>query len=355
MKESAHASRQEDYMDDSGPEENFDNVKKSPIISEVLENTDGTPESIKRHFETIGFEGFADLLTKTNGYYRHISEHVMDGTGKLADGYMPPDPEDRKTLLQEAYDKAMRQESIKKTAFCLGISILTIHPFLDANGRTSRTTFELLTNGYSGSIDDDRLFSFIGDRDESAEDEYHRSGTRAINLDPGNIVVGEHYRDTLAWDIESSMMVGAIERRFGNDLSNVPKYAGRGSLSHEHNENSELTSAEQIELGNIFGSRALAYVACTDSFSDDLYRKSLRLVDGTFLYGKGADDYFVISYDQVVENMSYEDLEKLRSAFRQVRTDYVRSIINVVERNDFDDIYNQVIARLNGWKSENLY
>lgn len=315
----------------------------SPLLEKIRLQTGGTPESVKTYFQTLSFDGFSELLNELNSYFRRIpGEHTMDGTGFMTDGYMPPDPNDRVPLLKEAFEKAIKEDVPEKCAMILGMSILTIHPYLEANGRTSRTIFALLINGYSGSMEDKTLFAAIGDQDE---DEYHRSGSHIIDLDPNNSKLKDDL--SLADLIFNDMRNTAISNRFGANHPVLPIRVGFAQFDRNYNSESKLSREEQFELGSMFRSNNLAFVACINSFSDELYEKSLKHIN---FEGK---EYDVIAYKNIIKDITSDDLSSLRSAFRQARIDYVRKLMDVTCRDDFQDIYQYYDSRLEEWKKQN--
>ena len=317
------------------------------VLEEIRSQTDGTPESIKKHFETLSFEDFSVFLNRLNGYFRNIpGQHTMDGYGLMMNGYVPPDPKDRVPLMKEAFEEAVKEDSPEKCATVLGMSILTIHPYVDGNGRTSRTIFALLTNGYSGSKEDKTLFSEIGQKDnENAEDiEFngHSRGNIKINLDPSSVKIGDVPLSLL---IDAEIKWSALTNRFGHNLTEYPvRVGGLGGLHFKYNPRLKLNEVEQRELNKIFGSNAIAFVACINSFSNELYKKSLKHIN---FEGK---EYDIISAQNIIEDITVDELSKLRIAFRQATIDYVRKIMNITKRDNFQDIYNQYSAGLEKWR-----
>jgi len=327
-----------------------DQFQVPPVLEEIRNKTDGTPESIKKYFETLSFGDFSQFLNRLNGYFRNITgQHNMDGDGVMANGYVPPDPKDRIPLMLEAFEKAIKEDSIEKCAVVLGVSILTIHPYLDGNGRVSRIIFALLTTGYSGNKESKALFAEIGqkDDDKAEEPQYfgHSRGDININLDPENVKVGDVPLSNL---IEGEMKWSALKKRFGDNLTDYPVRVGslRG-LNFKYNPSSKLSEEEQRELNNIFGSDAIAFLACVNSFSDELYNKSLKDVEFD------GNRYKIISCRNIIEDITKDDLLRLRMAFRQATIDYVREVMNVTERDDFQDIFDQYSVGLEKWKEEN--
>lgn len=318
-----------------------------PVVEDICNQTDGSPEAIKKYFQTISFEEFSSKLNQLNGFYRNTyDQNSMDGYGKTGDGYMPPAPEDRKSLLKEAFEKAMTENSAKSCGLVLGMSILTIHPYLDGNGRTSRAIFALLVNGYSGSEKDRALFTEIGDQDDSEES--HRSSHDIIDLDPGSCKLegGFSLADVIGWDMKKAALIN----RFGDniDIKSFPTQVGGGrTYSFKYNPKLELNEETQFELNSMFTSIDTAFVACINSFPIELYEKSLRHISF------GQKEYDIVDYNNVIENITSEDLSNLRFAFKQARIDYVREIMNVTKRDDFLEILNQYTTEFEMWKKQN--
>lgn len=204
-------------------------------IDRIKDITDGSPEAIKMFLESLSFDEYSEFLNDLNGYFRNKNKDncYMDGDGLTADGYMPPESEDRIWLMKESFDLAISQESLEKCAYILGMSILTIHPYLDGNGRTSRIMLALLTNGYSGNEDDRRLFSLIGNRDD--EDSYHKSNRSVVDADPRGIMFnnGDY---SLCDFVLYNMKTKSISNRFGDnaDLSNIPIRVGISNRDKSH-------------------------------------------------------------------------------------------------------------------------
>lgn len=315
------------------------------ILDKIRSQTGGTPEAIRKYFDALPFKVFSGLLNELNGWYRGIlKQQKMDGDGMVADGYMPPDPQDRIPLLKEAFEKATKEDTTEKCAMILGMSILTIHPYSDGNGRTSRTIFALLTNGYSGSKKDKALFAAIGGKNQD-ENGNHSGGNYIITLDPTIRELRD--RPSLSDLIYEDMNRSAITGRFNANLPDLPIRVGFSTSDRRYNPESKLNAEEQLELGNIFGSRELAFIACINSFSDELYKKSLRRINYR------GDEHYVISYRNIINDITVDDLSRLRGSFRQTRLDYVRKLMNISNREDFPDIYRQYSKRLEQWKSQN--
>lgn len=114
---------------------------------------------------------FSELLDSINGVLRgkNKNEWGMDGdTVTLASpllgiDHVPPRQEEKPELLEKVLQSAkeMNQEdgSLRDIAVMVCSSLNAIHPYIDANGRTSRLVYALLVEGF----DRDRLRDILGE------------------------------------------------------------------------------------------------------------------------------------------------------------------------------------------------
>jgi len=132
-------------------------------------------------------EEFLQLLDGLNGILRdkRKEDWKMDGETVanvsmfLGIVYVPPRQEDKSELLAEVLSSAkiMSQEGrdLKDVALLVSASLNAIHPYLDANGRTSRMIYLLLTKGFNAETIKE-LQAVLSE-----------SGRDKINIDPGLI------------------------------------------------------------------------------------------------------------------------------------------------------------------------
>jgi hypothetical protein len=132
-----------------------------------------SPESRTRFIDELSDEEFVILLREMDGVfvnlprsYRRLAEHtqvsVEDG-GRILDIY--PYPEDKIPLLSEVLATSKDMKTLEDKAFMLAVGINAVHPFMEGNGRISRSTYYLLTNGYKP--DDKKLHDILGTEGES--------------------------------------------------------------------------------------------------------------------------------------------------------------------------------------------
>ncbi len=118
----------------------------------------GSEKERREFLRNLDESHFFDLLNGTNGILRNKEkeEWKIDGEGVELTGFsgkqIPPRQEDKEPLLQKAFEEArvMNQSgrSLEDIALLLAASINEIHPYADANGRTSRFIYTLLYKGY---------------------------------------------------------------------------------------------------------------------------------------------------------------------------------------------------------------
>lgn len=144
-------------------------ILKDRTLEQVLET-----EATKRDFiEHLSDQDFMELLNGINGLIRgkEKDDWKMDGQGVVLDSLMagnhiPPRYEDKEQLLKDTFReaRAMAGESrtLEDIATLLSASINEVHPYLDANGRTSRFVYTLLTKDYKGV--EPELKNVLGER-----------------------------------------------------------------------------------------------------------------------------------------------------------------------------------------------
>lgn len=130
-------------------------VFKGKRIEEIFNN-----EKEKRKLiNEIKPENFLELINGINGILRakERKDWKIDGDEVYLEGWIesaiPPRFGDKKELLMETLEglKLMNNEGrdLDDMAILLSSSINEIHPYSDANGRTSRLVYSLLTKGFN--------------------------------------------------------------------------------------------------------------------------------------------------------------------------------------------------------------
>lgn len=115
-------------------------------VPEVFSNEDE-----KRTFiENLKPDELFDVLNGVNGILRE--KNTLHGV-LLGTGYVPPRHEDKPKLLSEvlsaAQEMSRNKRNLKDIALLFSSALNAIHPYADANGRTSRLIFLLLSEDFN--------------------------------------------------------------------------------------------------------------------------------------------------------------------------------------------------------------
>lgn len=156
-----------------------------PFHGRKMEDVFSSEEEKRAFLENLQETEFAELLDGVNGILRgkKKDEWGMDGETVALEavmtgiGYVPPRQEDKAELLAKvlASAKQMSQEgkSLKDIALLISSSLNAVHPYLDANGRTSRLIHTLLTKDFNDETKTE-LQEVLG-----------RDGRDKLDIDPG--------------------------------------------------------------------------------------------------------------------------------------------------------------------------
>ena len=130
-----------------------------PLAGKKVEEVLGDEESRRELLGSLSESEFLELANGINGILRdkEKNEWTIDGVKVMLRGltgeHTPPRQEDKEKLLKKAFEgaKIMNGEgrTLEDIALLLSASINEVHPYADANGRTSRLIHTLLTKGYS--------------------------------------------------------------------------------------------------------------------------------------------------------------------------------------------------------------
>ena len=156
-----------------------------PLHGRKMEDIFSSEEEKHAFLENMQETEFAELLDGVNGILRgkKKDEWGMDGETVALEGvmvgvgYVPPRQEDKPELLAKVLASAKEMsrdgKSLKDIALLVSSSLNAIHPYLDANGRTSRLIYTLLTKDFNDETKAE-LHESLG-----------RYGRDKLDIDPG--------------------------------------------------------------------------------------------------------------------------------------------------------------------------
>ncbi len=158
-----------------------------PFHGRKIEDIFSSEKEKRTFLENLQETEFVELLDGVNGILRgkKKDEWGMDGETVALEavmtgiGYVPPRQEDKPDLLAKvlASAKEMSQggKDLRDVALLVSSSLNAIHPYLDANGRTSRLIYTLLTK------------EFNDETKAELQGVLSRDGRDTLDIDPGLI------------------------------------------------------------------------------------------------------------------------------------------------------------------------
>jgi len=282
----------------------FLNVSKNiePLHGQKFETVFSDEEHKREFLENLSAEEFSQLLNGLNGILRNKKKEdwEMDGETVALEsmfwgtGYVPPRQEDKSALLAEVLSsvKVMSQEGrdLKDVALVVSASLNAIHPYLDANGRTSRMIYLLLTKGFNAETK--KEFQAV----------LSESGRDRVNIDPG-LIQGE--------------ITDLIKKELGiNSKEILPETVG-GLWREKRGEDLEFGSDVEENQKKLFS---------------ELLRKD--------------DEYFFFAVKQYVDNNSLES-KYIRNFPR-----FSRVLVEDLVKDLDSEGVNQILANYRNFKKE---
>lgn len=134
------------------------------IHGEQLGDVCAREEGVREFIEHLSVEDFLSFVNELNGTIRGLSsEHLgmtprsMEISGALdSETVFAPRAEDREELFSAALKAVQKMNEDRRSrediALLLSITLNTVHPWEDANGRTSRIFYTLIADGGSAQL-----------------------------------------------------------------------------------------------------------------------------------------------------------------------------------------------------------
>lgn len=290
-------------------------------IEEVFANE----ESKRKFINSLELDELIDLLNGTNGILRGKPKEKWEMDGErvglesafFGAEYLPPRPEDKKELLNNVLQAVKRMNSYNRDMKDLGLltsaSINSLHLYLDANGRTSRLAYLLLTEKYKDLVNNKLLEKVLG--------EY---GREEVDINPYFIQV----------EIED-----LIEKELGikDDKVNDKNIMGLWSEDPKiHYKWSELEFNENIDKkqANLVGQLLEKdYINMFYSFFK-YYKEHSSQMDE---YLKVFPQRTRILVDKFVKGIKPKELNEIINNYREFKKDFVNKLIDVIENSDKEE------------------
>jgi hypothetical protein len=282
-----------------------------------IEDIFSTEEDKRGFIDNLQNNEFTELLNGVNGILRgkNKDDWNMDGeavgleSALLGTAYAPPRQEDKLELfaktLTSAKEMNKEKRSLEDIALLVSSSLNAIHPYIDANGRTSRLIYLLLTNNFEKK-NQEELRQILG--------EYGRD---KLDIDPGLI----------QWELES-----LIDKEIGikNPEINTDKITNLFGWKNKLRFNEEILEEDK----NLFG--------------ELLNKDSHYLFLSVFKYlqnNKGDKEKCLrkfpersaILVDLLSKNLNQEGLSQILENYRELKKEYVEKLIDCIEHPEKEE------------------
>lgn len=281
-----------------------------------LEQVLATETSRWEFVEHLSDDQFQGLLNGINGLLRgkDKADWQMDGKGVILtselgwiDNSIPPQFEDKDDLLAQSFDgvrtMATNGRSLEDIATLLSVSINEIHPYADANGRTSRLVYTLLTKGYGKDIEPE-IKEVLGE-----------DGRDHIDISP--TWLKKYVEDVIA------LRLGIDDKeRNPNDLVGV-HYLTRPLEDVKFKE--EVSKEQQDQLLNMLDDNIPAFLA--------LFKYTQNLPDAS-KYVKSYPQRNVIMIDWMIPDLSPSDLDQIIKTYWEIKKQYAEVMIDLIANPD---------------------
>ena len=280
-----------------------------PLHGRKMEDIFSSEEEKRAFLENMQETEFAELLDGVNGILRgkKKDEWGMDGETVALEGvmvgvgYVPPGQEDKPELLAKVLASAKEMsrdgKNLKDIALLVSSSLNAIHPYLDANGRTSRLIHTLLTKDFNDETKAE-LQGVLG-----------RYGGDKLDINPGLI------QDEINDLIEKE--VGARDSEINTDkITNL--FGGKRDFQFS----AEISEEDQKLFGELLD-------------KDDRY---LFLSVFQYLQQRGDKDKYLRKFPErsavpielLSKNLTQEGLSLILQTYKELKKKYVETLIDSI-------------------------
>lgn len=264
----------------------------------------------------LSFDNFYSRISDVNSLFRKNSDPQDPETPVIVQSamgyftYIPPDRDDKYSLLGEMYKLAQDAEDIQDTAMVLGLAINAVHPFNDGNGRTSRFVYDELAGSFG----------------------------RGNGLDPRHTFTETYGRKNinLGYRLPERRILGFVEQRyFGMDFDDPQTPSGveiSGELSKRLKEKPfDIEGLDEARLQTF----KTAMLESDSRFLLGTMYKSLSeegiLTDCLLDDGENGQ---VIDAQKALGMLDAQGLAELIEGYRQTKIEYVRTLCDCIVNPD---------------------
>jgi len=280
-----------------------------PFHGRKIEDIFSSEQEKRTFIEHLKETEFAELIDGVNGILRgkKKDEWGMDGeTVALAGamtgiGYVPPRQEDKPELLAEvlASVKEMNQhgKDLRDIALLISSSLNAIHPYLDANGRTSRLIYLLLTKDFNNETKTE-LQGVLG-----------TYGRDKVDIDPGLI---------------QGKIDDLIEAEVGirNAEVNTDKITNLFGRKHDFQFSDDISREDKSLFGELLEK--------DDSYLFLSVFQYLQTQEDKEKYLRRFPEGAAVPIELLSKNLTQEGLSQILQTYRELKKRYVETLIGSV-------------------------
>src|SRR3989338_8807728 len=283
-----------------------------PFHGRKMEDIFSNEEEKRAFLENLQETEFVELLDGVNGILRgkKKDEWSMDGETviltsegymgfKQQEDYLPPQQEDKAELLTEVLVsmKEMNRNGrdLKDIALLVSSSLNAIHPYLDANGRTSRLIYTLLTKNFNDETKTE-LQGVLG-----------RDGHDKLDINPG--LIREEINDL----IEKEIGV----RDIGVNTNNITNLFGE---KQDLKFGEDISEEDQKLFGEILDNRYLFL-----SVFQYLQRQGDKEK-----YLRKFPERSAVPIELLSKDLTQEGLSQILQTYKELKKKYVETLIDSI-------------------------
>ncbi len=274
------------------------------LTASKAEQVFGSDETKKEYIRDVSFDKFKSLLVRINGILRDrpIRDRSIDGENVvienriLGEEISPPYYVDKEGLLQEMLERAKKLENMDDIALLAATTINAVHPFLDGNGRTSRTVYLLLRDDYNGTAEDkQRLQEVLGEEGR-------------LKVDPNPSLLEE-------------FAVAELQKELGLNPTTPTGAVGFAKLDHCSEENKrnfeKIMRDDSVKFLTLY-----KYLTESGQFKDEYVRKVYS--DNGDLEGMG------IEISVLTPNLTDRDIQEILETYQAIKRYTVEKIMDII-------------------------
>ncbi|NQV89292.1 MAG: Fic family protein [Parcubacteria group bacterium] len=275
-------------------------------------------EHSKAFLNQLEEKQFVDLLNGINGILRdkRSKDWGMDGKSVMLTGFAetdyPPHENDKTALLTSMYEAMGRMikadREIEDLATLLSVSLTSIHPYADGNGRTSRFIYDLLVSGTNDGWED-RIKELL-------------SEDGSFDLDTSPTRVNPYLRDLVLQEegVTNQSVNGKPLSNLWSDLP-ISKLPLQDTISPESKHNFQDIYRHDDQF---------AFAAVSRFLIDNGHQ---------FEYTKEFDNLVNIDLDQLLPTLNQNDIDQILGNYWKMKARRVELLIDCIE-NPTTTAYN---------------